>query len=157
MTKEIAIFGAGCFWGVEEAFRTLKGVLKTEVGYCGGHTENPAYKEVCTDTTGHAEVVQLEFEPEIISYKKLLEVFWSIHDPTTLNRQGPDYGSQYRSVIFTTTDEQKNIAENYKKELNESARFPRKIITQINTAPIFYSAEEYHQQYLQKKGLKQCH
>ncbi len=157
MTKEIAIFGAGCFWGVEEAFRTLEGVLKTEVGYCGGHTENPAYKEVCTDTTGHAEVVQLEFEPEIISYKKLLEVFWSIHDPTTLNRQGPDYGSQYRSVIFTTTDEQKNIAENYKKELNESARFPRKIITQINTAPVFYSAEDYHQQYLQKKGLRQCH
>lgn len=153
---ETAMFGAGCFWGVEEAFRTLPGVIMTEVGYSGGHTSNPTYEEVCTDTTGHAEVVRIVFDPSKISYSDLLDVFWRIHDPTTLNRQGPDVGTQYRSVIFTFSDEQRRLAEASKKRLTDEKRFPRPIVTQIEPAGPFTRAEEYHQQYLKKRGLSNC-
>jgi len=154
---ETAMFGAGCFWGVEETFRTLPGVLKTEVGYSGGHTPNPTYEEVCTDKTGHAEVVRIVFDPTKITYSQLLNVFWQNHDPTTLNRQGPDYGTQYRSVIFTFSDEQKRLAEASKQRLTDEKRFTRPIVTQIEPAGPFTRAEEYHQQYLKKRGLSNCH
>lgn len=154
---ELAMFGAGCFWGVEETFRTLPGVVKTEVGYAGGNTSNPTYKEVCTDQTGHAEVVRIEYDPTKIKYSKLLEVFWLNHDPTTLNRQGPDYGTQYRSVIFAFNDEQRRLAEASKQRLTDDKRFTRPIVTQIVDAAPFTRAEEYHQQYLKKRGLSNCH
>jgi peptide-methionine (S)-S-oxide reductase len=156
MTTEKATFGAGCFWGVEETFRKLKGVTSTAVGYAGGTTEKPTYEDVCTDETGHAEVVQIEFDPGQISYAQLLEVFWSNHNPTTMNRQGPDVGTQYRSVIFYHSPEQKKIAEASKAKLAESGRFPRPIVTQIESAPTFWRAEEYHQQYLAKRGQSHC-
>ncbi len=156
-SKEIATFGAGCFWGVEETFRVLEGVLGTQVGYCGGTTENPRYEAVCTDLTGHAEVVQLTYDPAKISYEQLLDVFWSNHNPTTMNQQGPDFGSQYRSVIFTHSDEQKKIAEASKKALEQSGTWQRPIVTQIVDAQPFYPAEDYHQQYLKKRGLGSCH
>lgn len=152
----LATFGAGCFWHVEEAFQTVKGVTETMVGYMGGTLKNPSYEEVCTDTTKHAEVVQLKFDPEKISYKELLDVFWHCHDPTTLNKQGPDIGTQYRSVIFFNTPEQKKSAEHSCKALETSGKFSRKIVTQIVPATMFYPAEEYHQKYLMKRGLKVC-
>jgi peptide-methionine (S)-S-oxide reductase len=154
---EIAIFGAGCFWGVEAEFRKKKGVLNTSVGYTGGTINNPTYKEVCSNTTGHAEVVKIEYDPNKITFNELLNVFWSIHNPTTLNRQGSDIGTQYRSVIFYTSEEQKNLAENSKKTLKHEKRFKDPIVTEIVSAQEYYEAEEYHQQYLEKRGLATCH
>jgi peptide-methionine (S)-S-oxide reductase len=154
---EKATFAAGCFWGVEEAFRTLKGVSKTTVGYSGGTLENPTYEQVCTDRTGHAEVVLVEFDPAEVSYEQLLEAFWNAHDPTTLNRQGPDVGKQYRSAIFYHTPLQKSAAEASKEALANSGKFKRPIVTEIAAAAPFYAAEEYHQQYLLKRGEASCH
>ncbi len=154
---EKATFGAGCFWGVEAAFRQLQGVTATAVGYAGGTTKAPGYQDVCTDLTGHAEVVQVEFDPAEISYERLLEVFWDVHDPTQLNRQGPDVGTQYRSVIFFHTPEQEAAARASKTTLEKSGAHSRPIVTEILPAPEFWKAEEYHQQYLEKRGLAQCH
>jgi peptide-methionine (S)-S-oxide reductase len=150
-----ATFGAGCFWGVEATFRRLAGVRSTAVGYAGGSVENPTYKQVCTDTTGHAEVVEVTFDPEVISYRDLLEVFWDNHNPMTLNYQGPDYGTQYRSAIFFHSPEQQ--AEAQASKTAAQARFPRPIVTEITPAPTFWPAEDYHQQYLEKRGLASCH
>ena len=143
-----ALFGAGCFWGVEEHFRTINGVIKTEVGYSGGNTKNPTYESVCYENTDHAEVLFVEFDEDKISYQSLVDEFWNCHDPTTLDRQGPDIGRQYRSVIYYFDDYQKNIAEQSKQK-NQS-NFQNKIVTEISPADIFYKAEEYHQQYIQK-------
>jgi peptide-methionine (S)-S-oxide reductase len=151
-----ATFGAGCFWHVEEAFRYLKGVTSTTVGYMGGTLKNPTYEDVCTDKTGHAEVVEITYHPEKISYEDLLNVFWDTHDPTTKNRQGPDVGTQYRSVIFYHTLEQKTTAETSKKKLEQTRKYKKKIMTEITKATTFYPAEEYHQQYLVKHGLAAC-
>ncbi len=145
-----ATFAAGCFWGVEAAFRRLKGVKDAICGYTGGHTEDPTYEEVCRKDTGHAEAVLVEFDPEQITYDELLEAFWQMHDPTTLNRQGPDIGSQYRSAIFTHSEEQQRQAEASKENMDRSGRFPRPIVTQIEPAATFYQAEEYHQRYFEK-------
>src|SRR3982751_4901391 len=145
MQSEKATFGAGCFWGVEETFRNLDGVLSTAVGYAGGTKENPTYEEVCSDNTGHAEVVQVEFDPDQIRYEELLDVFWSNHNPTTLNRQGPDVGTQYRSVIFYHSPEQKSAAERSRQKVDTSGRFSRPVVTQIEPAPTFWRAEDYHQ------------
>jgi peptide methionine sulfoxide reductase msrA/msrB len=158
--RETATFAAGCFWGVESAFRQLlgKGVISTRVGYTGGHTENPSYKEVCSHGTGHAEAVEVEYDPSKISYDRLLELFWSIHDPTTPNRQGPDVGSQYRSAIFHHTPEQRASAEKSKNELEKSGRFANPIVTEITPASVFWPAEDYHQQYYEKRGVAPaCH
>jgi peptide-methionine (S)-S-oxide reductase len=155
MTKK-ATFGAGCFWGVEAAYRMVQGVRSTRVGYAGGHTESPSYKEVCTDETGHAEVVEVTYDPERVAYETLLEVFWANHDPTQLNRQGPDVGSQYRSVIFVHDDAQKQAALSSKEELEGSGEHRQPIVTQIEPAPEFFEAEDYHQQYLEKRGLATC-
>ena len=152
-----ATFGAGCFWGVEEAFRQVKGVASTAVGYMGGSLSNPTYEDVCTDRTGHAEVVQVEYDPAEVSYEQLLERFWQIHDPTTLNRQGPDFGTQYRSVVFYHTPEQRATAEARKQDLQQSGRFARQIVTEILPASTFWRAEEYHQRYLAKHGRAHCH
>ena len=154
---EKATFAAGCFWGVEETFRQIPGVLETMVGYLGGHTANPTYKDVCTDETGHAEVVQVTFDPSKVSYEKLLDVFWSTHDPTTLNRQGPDIGTQYRSAIFFHSPEQERRARASKEKMEASGKFRREIVTEITPASTFYPAEEYHQKYLVKRGLSHCH
>lgn len=151
---ELATFGAGCFWGVEETFRQVPGVVRTTAGYAGGHTENPTY---CSDRTGHAEVVQVEFDPAQVSYERLLEVFWDVHDPTQVNRQGPDVGTQYRTVIFYHSPEQEAEARASKAALEASGRFRRPIATRIEPAPAFYPAEEYHQQYLAKRGMRSCH
>ena len=153
---EKATFGAGCFWGVEEIFRKIQGVTDAAVGYAGGKTQDPTYEDVCSHTTGHAEVVEIEFDPAKVSYAELLNVFWSNHDPTTLNRQGSDVGDQYRSVIFYHSPEQRAAAEASKEELEKSGRFRRPIVTQIEPAPKFYRAEEYHQRYLEKRGLSHC-
>lgn len=150
-----ATFGAGCFWGVEATFRRLAGVRSTAVGYAGGSVENPTYKQVCTDTTGHAEVVEVTFDPDVISYRDLMEVFWDNHNPMTLNYQGPDYGTQYRSAIFFHSPEQETDAQASKAAAQ--ARFPRPIVTEITPAPTFWAAEDYHQQYLEKRGLASCH
>jgi peptide-methionine (S)-S-oxide reductase len=150
---EKATFGAGCFWGVEAAFREVKGVLSTVVGYSGGTLKNPTYEDVCTDRTGHAEVVQIEYDPGQVSYGQLLDIFWQIHDPTTLNRQGPDVGTQYRSVVFYHTQEQKGAAEVSKERLQKSGRYKRPVVTEITPASEFYRAEEYHQQYFEKRGI----
>lgn len=150
------MFGAGCFWGVESTFRNVKGVTDAAVGYAGGSKENPTYEDVCSDETGHAEVVQVEFDPTKVSYQELLDVFWSNHDPTTLNRQGPDVGGQYRSVIFYYTPEQQVAAEESKAAMDKSGKFRRPIVTQIETAPKFYRGEEYHQRYLEKRGMAHC-
>ncbi len=152
-----ATFGAGCFWGVEAAFRQVEGVLDTAVGYMGGAMPSPTYREVCTDRTGHAEVVQVEYDPERASYDDLLEVFWANHDPTTLNRQGPDHGSQYRSAIFYHTPEQRSAAEASKARQDASGRFRRPIVTEITEAGPFWRGEEYHQRYLEKRGMASCH
>jgi len=155
--SEKATFAAGCFWGVEAAFRKVKGVINATVGYSGGSTPNPTYEQVCTDKTGHAESVQVEFDPLVVPYEKLLDTFWSIHDPTTRNRQGPDVGTQYRSAIFYHTPEQKDRATASKEELEQSARYRgRSIVTEIVPATTFYPAEEYHQRYHQKHGLGSC-
>jgi len=157
---EKATFAAGCFWGVESAFRQLlgKGVVSTRVGYTGGHTSNPTYQDVCSHTTGHAEAVEVEYDPGKIGYEKLLEVFWSIHDPTTLNKQGPDVGDQYRSAIFYHSPEQRGLAEKSKAELDKSGQFKRPIVTEITQAGVFYPAEDYHQQYFEKRDSEPtCH
>ncbi|HUW81595.1 MAG TPA: peptide-methionine (S)-S-oxide reductase MsrA [Phycisphaerae bacterium] len=154
---EIATFGAGCFWGVEAAFRQIKGVTATAVGYSGGTTVNPTYRDVCSDRTGHAEVVRVEYNPNAVSYDGLLEVFWTNHNPTQVYRQGPDVGTQYRSVIFYHKDVQAEAARASKEKLEQSGRFSRPIATQIEPAAEFYRAEEYHQQYLEKRGLASCH
>lgn len=153
---EKATFGAGCFWGIEETFRTLNGVKSTAVGYMGGITEDPTYEQVCKGDTKHVEVVEILFNPQEVSYKELLDVFWVSHDPTTLNRQGPDIGEQYRSVIFYQNPEQKKEAEESKADLQSSGQYPQKIVTAIEPARTFYLAEDYHQQYLKKRGLKSC-
>ncbi len=154
---EKATFAAGCFWGVEDAFRRLPGVKATTVGYEGGKVENPTYEQVCTDQTGHAEVVQVEFDPAEISYEALLERFWEIHDPTTPNRQGPDVGTQYRSAVFYHSDAQRKAAEAVQARLESSGKFRRPIVTEIVPAATFYRAEEYHQQYYDKHQGYRCH
>lgn len=151
-----ATFGAGCFWGVENAFRQVRGVTDAAVGYMGGTLAHPTYEDVCTDRTGHAEVVQLEYDPAQIGYDELLRVFFDIHDPTTLNRQGPDYGTQYRSVIFFHDAEQERAAHKTKDELDRAGRALRKIVTQIVPASDFWRAEEYHQRYFEKHGMAAC-
>jgi len=152
-----ATFAAGCFWGVEDAFRQVKGVTSTTVGYIGGTTKNPTYKEVCTDRTGHAEAVEVEFDPSQVSYRELLALFFQSHDPTTLNRQGPDFGTQYRSAIFFHDTEQEKEAREAKVALKKAGIFKRPIVTQIVAAPEFYRAEDYHQQYFEKQGIRSCH
>jgi peptide-methionine (S)-S-oxide reductase len=157
MTTEIATFGAGCFWGVEAAFSRVPGVIEAVSGYSGGHKENPTYKEVCTDETGHAEVVQVTFDPAKVTFEHLLEVFWGLHDPTQVNRQGPDFGSQYRTAVFFSTPEQEATAKKLKATLDASGKFKRPIATEITAAGKFYRAEEYHQKYLEKRGATSCH
>jgi len=152
-----ATFGAGCFWGVEMAFSQNFGVTQTAVGYSGGNLPDPTYEMVCTGQSGHAEVVEVEYDPSQIEYSALLELFWSIHDPTTLNRQGPDIGTQYRSAIYFHDNEQEAIARTSMEKLQQSGRFPGDIVTEITAAPEFYRAEEYHQKYLEKRGMKNCH
>lgn len=154
---EKAAFGAGCFWGVEEAFRTLPGVVKTTVGYQGGHTQNPTYKDVCSGATGHAETVLVEFDPAQVGYDRLLAVFFANHNPTEVDRQGPDVGTQYRSVIFTYGEAQEETAKIALEKLSASGTYKKPVATQILPAPAFYPAEDYHQQYLQKRGLTHCH
>ena len=154
---EKATFGAGCFWGVEATFRSIPGVISTLVGYCGGKTDNPTYQDVCTDTTGHAEVVEITFDPAQLPYEQLLETFWKLHDPTTPNRQGPDVGSQYRSVIFFHSPAQEAAAQAAKERLDKSGKFRNPVVTQIVPAAPFYKAEDYHQRYLEKRGLASCH
>jgi peptide-methionine (S)-S-oxide reductase len=148
-----ATFGAGCFWCVEHEFKKIKGVTSTAVGYMGGNLRNPTYEDVCSDQTGHAEVVQVEFDPSAISYAQILNVFWHCHDPTSLNRQGPDVGTQYRSVIFYHDQDQEKEAKQSKEQLQNSGKFGKKIVTEILPAPEFYKAEEYHQQYYAKCGI----
>ena len=154
---EFATFGAGCFWGVEVTFRNVPGVKDALVGYLGGTLASPTYKDVCTGRTGHAEVVQVEYDPAEVAYDKLLDVFWENHNPTTLDRQGPDVGTQYRSAIFYHTPEQKRLAEKSKAQLEASGRFRRRVVTEITEASTFYPAEDYHQRYLEKRGLASCH
>lgn len=154
MTTQKAMFGAGCFWGVEATFREVPGVVDAAVGYAGGTTQNPTYREVCSDRTGHAEVVEVEYDPEIVAYERLLDVFWANHDPTTLNRQGPDVGTQYRSAIFFHSPYQEKAARASSERRQEELSRP--IVTQIEPASTFYMAEDYHQQYLEKRGLSTC-
>ena len=154
---QLATFGAGCFWGVEVTFRQVPGVKDALVGYLGGTLANPTYKDVCTGRTGHAEVVQVQYDPSEVTYDKLLDVFWANHDPTTLNRQGPDVGTQYRSAIFHHTPEQKDAAEKSKARLEASGKLRRPVVTEITAASTFYPAEDYHQRYLEKRGLASCH
>src|SRR4051812_12052143 len=151
-----AYFAAGCFWGVEAEFRQIPGVSATAVGYMGGKTEHPTYRQVCSHTTGHAEAVEVEYDPEKVSYDDLLNVFWENHDPTQLNRQGPDIGDQYRTVIFYHTPEQQAAAQASKERLEAEKKYRRPIVTQIVPAETFYVAEDYHQQYLEKRGLSTC-
>lgn len=157
MTLKKATFAAGCFWGVEATFMKVKGVVQTEVGFMGGHTESPSYRDVCTDRTGHAEVVHLTYDDSIVSYDHLLDVFWGSHDPTQKNRQGPDFGTQYRTAIFYHDEEQRSTAERSRAALEASGRFKRPVATLVEKAGPFWRAEEYHQKYLQKKGLDTCH
>ena len=156
IVTEKATYGAGCFWGVEHAFRRVEGVTSTAVGYAGGEVEDPTYRQVCSGNTGHAEVVQVEYDPSRVSYDELLDVFWSIHNPTTVDRQGPDIGEQYRSVIFYHTDEQEAGAEASKQRLEESGKWPDPVVTAIEPTPAFYRAEEYHQRYNEKHGGGAC-
>jgi peptide-methionine (S)-S-oxide reductase len=153
---EKATFGAGCFWGVEAEFRKVKGVISTAVGYSGGTLKNPTYQEVCSGRTGHAEVVEVDYDPSQVSYEDLLKVFWENHDPTQMNRQGPDIGAQYRSAIFFHTPEQEAAAKASKEALERSGQYKRPIVTEITPASEFYRAEDYHQQYLEKRGLAHC-
>lgn len=151
-----ATFGAGCFWGIEAAFRQVRGVVSTAVGYMGGTRDEPSYRQVCTGRTGHAEVVQVEYDPQRLSYADVLAVFWENHDPTTLNRQGPDVGTQYRSAIFVHDPAQEETARRSKDEFDASGRFRRPVVTEISPAATFWPAEDYHQQYLEKRGLSTC-
>jgi peptide-methionine (S)-S-oxide reductase len=155
--QELATFGAGCFWGVESQLRSIPGVLDTAAGYSGGSLDNPTYKDVCTDQTGHAEVVQVTFDPENLSYEKLLDAFFKLHDPTQVNRQGPDFGKQYRTVIFFHSPEQEQTAKKVKQTLEASKTFSKPIATEISPAAHFWRAEEYHQRYLEKRGMANCH
>jgi len=158
MSRESATFGAGCFWGVEAAFAAIPGVLATAVGYEGGNLERPTYKDVCTDTTGHAEVVEVAFDTEQVSYEQLLDAFFALHDPTTMNRQGPDWGTQYRSAIFFHSAEQEQQARAKIEQLTAEGRFlPKRIVTRVEPAQTFWRAEDYHQRYLEKRGLGSCH
>jgi peptide-methionine (S)-S-oxide reductase len=157
LMTDIATFGAGCFWGVETLFRSVPGVLDAAVGYLGGTLPNPTYEDVCTGRTGHAEVVQVRFDPSVVSFDDLLDVFFESHDPTTLNRQGPDVGTQYRSAVFFHSEEQRVAAEAFKARLDASRVFRRPVVTEIAPASTFYRAEEYHQQYLEKRGQASCH
>jgi len=157
MSTEKATFGAGCFWQVEEMYRTVPGVISATSGYEGGNLNNPTYQDVCNDDTGHAEVVEIEFDPAIVSYDTLLDIFWNNHNPTTLNRQGPDVGTQYRSAIFFHSPEQEKIALASKAHLEASGKFKKAIVTEITPASTFWKAEEYHQQYLFKRGMTHCH
>jgi peptide-methionine (S)-S-oxide reductase len=152
-THKLAVFGAGCFWGVESAFRAVEGVVDVAVGYAGGTVPKPNYRTVCSGKTGHAEVVQVEYDPARVSFEQLLEVFWQIHDPTTLNRQGPDFGTQYRSIIFYSDEHERKAAEESKRRLDESGKLGRPIVTQIVPAAEFYRAEEYHQRYYERMGI----
>jgi peptide-methionine (S)-S-oxide reductase len=154
--KMKATFGAGCFWGVEEAFRKMRGVVSTRVGYTGGYFENPSYEDVCSGDTGHAEAVEVEYDPDVVSYAELLDLFWNIHDPTSLNRQGPDIGEQYRSVIFFHDLKQEAEARSSKDKLEASGVYKRPVVTEILPASRFYQAEEYHQRYLEKRGMSHC-
>ena len=152
-THKLAVFGAGCFWGVESAFRAVEGVIDVAVGYAGGTVPKPNYRTVCSGKTGHAEVVQVEYDPARVSFEQLLEVFWQIHDPTTLNRQGPDFGTQYRSIIFYSDEHERKAAEESKRRLDESGKLRRPVVTQIVPAAEFYRAEEYHQRYYERMGI----
>ena len=154
---EIATFAAGCFWGVEYKFNQVKGVVTTAVGYTGGHFKNPSYEDVCSDETGHAEAVQVEYDPKQVTYEQLLDIFWSLHDPTQLNRQGPDIGSQYRSAIFYCNEEQKRAAIKSKEKLEKSGKRKKPVVTEIVPASTFYRAEEYHQKYWLKNKNYVCH
>jgi len=154
---EKATFGAGCFWGVEETFRKVPGVTETAVGYMGGTLDSPTYEDVCTDETGHAEVVEVTYDPEDVSYEQLLKIFWGLHDPTTLNRQGPDIGTQYRSGVYYHNKEQQEKATSLKTKLDTSGHFKHPIVTEIEPAKTFWRAEEYHQKYFQRRGLPSCH
>jgi peptide-methionine (S)-S-oxide reductase len=156
MKMKSALFAAGCFWGIEDKFSKVNGVINTTVGYSGGSTENPTYKQVCTDKTGHAEVVKVDYDPEKVTYEDLLDVFWNIHNPTTKNRQGWDVGTQYRSAIFYYDEEQKQLAIKTKEELNKSGRYKNPVVTEIEPASEFYKAEEYHQKYYQKTKRSSC-
>ena len=151
------MFGAGCFWGIQDEFSHVKGVVNTTVGYAGGTMDNPTYKDVCTDSTGHAEVVLVEYDASEVSYEELVKKFWEIHDPTTLNRQGPDSGTQYRSIIFYFNADQEMRARASKEALEKSGKYKNSLVTEIVGASPFYKAEEYHQEYLHKKGLHVCH
>jgi len=151
-----ATFAAGCFWGVEAEFQKVKGIKSTMVGYAGGDFKNPTYHDVCSGKTGHAEAIQIEYDPDLVSYEQLLEIFWNIHDPTTLNRQGPDVGSQYRSAIFFHSQEQEKFAIKSKENLQNSGRYHNKVVTEIIPVLSFYKAEEYHQKYIEKSGLGSC-
>mgnify|MGYP002623037827 CR=1 FL=1 len=157
MESHYATFAAGCFWGVEEAFRQLPGVISTAVGYMGGTSADPTYEQVCTDRTGHAEVVHVEYDPQQVTYGELLDLFWRIHNPTTLNRQGPDVGSQYRSAVFYHSPAQQAEALASKAALEASGRYSRPVVTEVSPASTFYRGEEYHQQYLAKRGQSSCH
>lgn len=158
MNTEKATFGAGCFWGVEAAFARLPGVLSTAVGFEGGTMDRPTYRDVCTDQTGHAEVVELDFDPEKVSYNELLDAFFDLHDPTTMNRQGPDWGTQYRSVVFYHSPEQEQAAREKIEQLTAAGRYkPKRIVTQVVPAQTFWRAEDYHQRYLEKRGQTSCH
>jgi len=152
-THKLAVFGAGCFWGVESAFRAVEGVIDVAVGYAGGTVPKPNYRTVCSGKTGHAEVVQVEYDPARVSFEQLLEVFWQIHDPTTLNRQGPDFGTQYRSIVFYSDEHERKVAEESKRRLDESGKLGRPVVTQIVPAAEFYRAEEYHQRYYERMGI----
>jgi peptide-methionine (S)-S-oxide reductase len=154
---EKATFAAGCFWGVEETFRKTRGVSKTSVGYIGGHTDKPTYEQVCSGRTGHAEACEVDFDPSIISYEDLCKLFFELHDPTTLNRQGPDVGEQYRSAIYYHDENQKETAKAVVAKLEQDKKFSRKIVTELVAAPEYFPAEEYHQQYFLKRGISHCH
>lgn len=154
---EVATFGAGCFWGVEDAFRQVPGVIDAPVGYAGGTVDNPSYQQVCSHRTGHAEVVEVTYDPAQVTFDELLDVFWSIHDPTQRNRQGPDVGDQYRSVIFFSTPEQEKAAMASRDALDASGKFRKPVVTEIEPAPTFWRAEEYHQRYFEKRGGGTCH
>lgn len=154
---DVATFAAGCFWGVEHEFRKIAGVKEAFCGYEGGHTENPTYRDVCSKATGHAEVVEVHYDPAVVSFSALVEKFFDMHDPTQLNRQGPDIGDQYRSAIFYHNDEQKKVATEIKERLDKSNAFSKPIVTQITPAQPFYKAEEYHQKYFEKNGVNYCH
>jgi peptide-methionine (S)-S-oxide reductase len=157
MSTQKATFGAGCFWQVEELFRIVPGVIAATSGYLGGNIEHPTYQDVCTDETGHAEVVEVEYDPAIVSYDALLDIFWNNHNPTTLNRQGPDVGTQYRSAIFFYSPEQEAVARASKAKLEASGKFRKPIVTEITPASTFWKAEDYHQKYLFKRGMTHCH